>query len=338
MSGWRWLGLFWLVVLAVLGVGGGVLQYLGPPRLNDSGSAASLPGAVAGLDPVSPPPGALAKAEVPPPGAGAGAGQPEALRPPTPDVKPTGDDRPKPMLAAAASFDRATSKPWVGLLLAGIGLNLTDSERAVKLLPGGVTLVVSPYAANLSQLLADARLAGHEYLVAIPMEPQGYPLNDPGNHALMTTLTAEQNRAALDWVLSRIDGYVGATSALGALRGERFTGMAGQMDPVLATLAERGLLYVASRADAPRPPYVWSRGIDLVVDEPAARTDIDAKLDRLERMAQDKGSAVGLVTAVRPVTVDRIAAWASGLSGRGVALAPVSALVEPPIGKETAGQ
>jgi hypothetical protein len=242
------------------------------------------------------------------------------------------------MQAAAAPFDRSTRRPWVGLMLAGVGLNLTDSERAVTLLPGGVTLVVSPYAANLAPLLAAARLAGHEYLVAIPMEPQGYPLNDPGNHALMTTATAEQNRAALDWVLSRIDGYVGATAALGALRGERFTGMAGQMDPVLATLADRGLLYVDPRADAPKPPFAWSRGIDLVVDEPATRTDIDAKLDRLERMAQDRGSALGLVAAVRPVTVDRIAAWASGLAGRGVTLAPVSALVEPPAAKETAAQ
>jgi len=243
-----------------------------------------------------------------------------------------------PIQASAAAFDRSTRRPWVGLLLAGVGLNLTDSERAVKVLPAGVTLVVSPYAAAPGSLLAAARRAGHEYLVAIPMEPQGYPLNDPGNHALMTTLPPEQNRAVLNWVLARIDGYVGATAALGALRGERFVGMQDQMEPVFATLGERGLLYVDPRPDAPRPPYVWSRGIDLVVDEPPTHTEIDAKLDRLERLAQDKGSALGLVTAVRPVTIDRIAAWASGLAGRGVALAPVSALVEPPSDKESAAQ
>ena len=307
MSGWRALGLFWLAVLVTLGAGGAVLQYLGPPPPQRTASA--RPG-------------------------------------PAPSVKPADEPVPAkpdmqlrlPMQSSAAAFDRSTRRPWVGLLLAGVGLNLADSERAVKVLPGGVTLVVSPYAANPGPLLAAARLAGHEYLVAIPMEPQGYPLNDPGNHALMTTLPPEQNRALLDWVLARIDGYVGATAALGTLRGERFVGMQGQMAPVLATLAERGLLYVDPRPDAPRPPYVWSRGIDIVVDEPATHTEIDAKLDRLERLAHDKGSALGLVTAVRPVAIDRIAAWASGLAGRGVALAPVSALVEPPPDKETAAQ
>ena len=80
---------------------------------------------------------------------------------------------------------------------------------------GGVTLAISPYAANPDQLLTAARAAEHEYLLSIPMEPQGFPLNDPGPQALMTTLPPEENRQRLDWALSRIAGYVGATGALG---------------------------------------------------------------------------------------------------------------------------
>jgi polysaccharide deacetylase 2 family uncharacterized protein YibQ len=36
------------------------------------------------------------------------------------------------------------------------------------------------------------------------------------------------------------------------------------------------------------------------------------------------------------VTVDRIAAWTNGLTARGLALAPVSALLRPPAKKEVA--
>ena len=39
-----------------------------------------------------------------------------------------------------------------------------------------------------------------------------------------------------------------------------------------------------------------------MIDEPAARVEIDDKLAALERMARDKGSALGLAGAVRPVT------------------------------------
>ncbi len=49
-----------------------------------------------------------------------------------------------------------------------------------------------------------------------------------------------------------------------------------------------------------------------MIDEPATPAEIDAKLARLAKLAREKGSALGLATAVRPVTVDRIAAWATG--------------------------
>ena len=57
------------------------------------------------------------------------------------------------------------------------------------------------------------------------MEPQGYPLNDPDDqHALMTSLPPSDKSTGLRWVLSRLTGYVGVTSALGPLHGERLAG------------------------------------------------------------------------------------------------------------------
>ncbi len=114
-----------------------------------------------------------------------------------------------PMQVYAAGFDSSTRRPRVGLLLAGIGLNQAESEAAIRALPRGVTLAISPYARNTAKLLDAARAAEHEYLLSIPMEPQGFPLNDPGKQALMTNLSVEQNRSRLDWMLSRIAGYVG---------------------------------------------------------------------------------------------------------------------------------
>ena len=121
-----------------------------------------------------------------------------------------------------------------GVVLAGIGLNQADSEAAIRTLPGGVTLAVSPYAQNTAKVLTAARAAEHEYLLSIPMEPQGFPLNDPGNQALMTSLSPEQNRSRLEWMLSRIAGYVGAVGAEGSMRGERFASLPEEIDPVLA--------------------------------------------------------------------------------------------------------
>ena len=179
-------------------------------------------------------------------------------------------------------------------------------------------------------MLDAARLAEHEYLLSIPMEPQGFPLNDPGKQALMTSLSLEQNRSRLDWMLSRIAGYAGAVGAEGSLRGERFASLPDEINPVLAELARRGLLYVDPRPGAAPLPLVWSRSVDLVLDEPGAAADIDDKLAQLARLARAKGSALGFAGTVRPVTTQRLAAWANGLPADGLVLAPVSALVRAP--------
>ena len=106
---------------------------------------------------------------------------------------------------------------------------------------GGVTLAVSPYAVNPQALLQAARFSEHEYLLSLPMEPQSYPLNDPGPRALLTSLPRAENLKRLNWVLARIQGYVGVTDALGnGMLGARFAAMPKQMTPVLRQIAVAG--------------------------------------------------------------------------------------------------
>jgi len=419
-AGWRGLGVFWVVVLALLAGGAGVLQWLGPPRpgvlapapgrmggpagtaagpagagmvgapaatggaSRAAGSAGALPagrslraapgfpaaegarapagatgaaamGGAAGSGAAGNGPagrgamggggtsgGTTTNGSVAAPGAApfplapSPVAAPEAdLSEPAPDfpgqrLPRVGVDGRTPMAAYASAFDVADPRPRVGLILAGVGLDRAASLAAIRALPAGVTLAVSPYAADPAPLLAAARAAGHEYLVSIPMEPERFPLNDPGNHALLTRQTSAQNRRELEWALSRFAGYVGATGALGVMRGERFAGSPEDMDPVLRRLARRGLLYVDPRPAEGRLPFAWGRGVDVVIDHPAGAAAIDAALARLDRIAQRRGRALGLVGAVRPVAVAQLAAWANGLAAHGLVLAPVTALALPP--------
>ena len=210
------------------------------------------------------------------------------------------------------------------MLVVGLGLSDADSMAAIATLPGAVSLGVSPYAANPDPLLAKAREHGHEYFVTLPMESQGYPLNDSGPHALLTGADATTNDRNLEWVLSRMQGEVGVTGASDGLRGERFAMASELMGHVEQQLRQRGLLYVDPRPGT--PPQDRVAVVTSIVDDPPDQASIDAKLSQLEQRARDGEVVVGLATQLRPVTVERVAAWARGLDGRGVTLLPVSAV------------
>lgn len=248
-------------------------------------------------------------------------------------------DAPKlpPMRAFARPAPADETHPRIALVVAGVGLNEADSLEAARALPPDVTLAVSPYAAHLATVVPAARAAGHEVLMSVPMEPAGYPLADPGDHALMAGATRAQNRERLDWALGRADGYVGATSVLGDMRGERFSAVADQMEPVAARLAALGLLYIDGRTGAPRLPNLPSRDTDLVIDSNSDPAAFDARLAALEARAQAQGSALGVVGAVRPAITARLASWARGLGARGFTLAPVSAVVDAPARQASGG-
>jgi hypothetical protein len=362
-GGWRGLAVFWLAVVLMLGGGALTLQMLGPPPPRLHTNAAPPPSHVANRPNADIPKPVVLATPKPalPPSDQPGRDTPGPVADPDPGLleparaepvangptnRPTADagagqlprissDGRMPMQVYAAGFDRRSQRPRVGLLLAGIGLNDTASTLAIRTLPGGVTLAVSPYySVAPDKILSQARIAEHEYVLSLPMEPQGFPNNDPGPRALMTDLPPAQNLQRLTAFLSRIAGYAGVTSALGALRGERFSAMNEQLEPILETVASRGLYWIDTRAGQAAMPDVWSRSIDVIIDEPPDQANIDQRLDQLAHLAQDRGAALGLATDPRPVTVERIAAWANGLNARGLALAPVSALVLAPVKKD----
>lgn len=329
-SGWIGLGRFWALVA------GGVLflalvaQLLGPPA----------PAVRVALAPhIRPPPAArTAPVVVRPAHVGTAIPDPDPAllihTGPDPDAQlpQIGADGRTPMATYAAPYDRSNHLPRVALIVAGIGASESESMAAIRQLPGAVTLAVSPYARSFGPVLSAARQTRHEYLLSVPMDPGGYPLNDPDDrHALMTNVAPAENLERLHWAMTRFAGYVGVTSVLGEMQGNALMADPEELGPVLQDVAGRGLLFIGGTGQAEPLRGVWGRAADLVVDQdPVDASILDQRLNTLAGMARDKGSALGIVTRPRPVTLDRLAAFAAGLAGKGLVLVPASALVVAP--------
>lgn len=322
----RALALFWVLVLGATGGLVLVLAVLGPPPKPIHGSARGAPKMVAAAHPA-----AVPAAPAPAPDAPPTLVDPALLAPagnfPGRDLPRIAPDGRQPMQVYAGHADPAEKRPRVGLVLAGIGLSAVDSTDAIAQLPAAVTLAFSPYAQNSGIFARAARARGHEILLSLPLEPQGYPLNDEGPETLLTGAPVPDNARRLEWALSRMTGYAGTTGALDGLHGERFAAEKSLFENLQRELAARGLFYIDPRPGAAPPQFVSGRVIDLVIDSPPSEAAITAALAALTRRALERGSALGLADLPRPVTVSRIAIWASGLAEQGLALVPASALI-----------
>jgi polysaccharide deacetylase 2 family uncharacterized protein YibQ len=234
----------------------------------------------------------------------------------------------KPFTAYAAEADRvkAAKMPVVAIVVGGLGVGAAKTTDAIMKLPAAVTLAFTPYGSDPGKLAERARAQRHEILLQIPMEPFDYPDNDPGPQTLLTTLGAEQNLDRMYWHLSRFQGYAGIANFMGA----RFVTADAVMQPIVREAAKRGLGYLDD-GSAPRsvaPALAASQAMpfaraDFTIDAVPTLTEIDRTLAKLESLARERGTAVGIASAL-PISIERIGVWTKTLESRGILLVPLT--------------
>ena len=162
-------------------------------------------------------------------------------------------------------------------------------------------------------------------MLEMPMEPTGYPNNDPGPYTLLADGGADDIGAKMNWLLGRATGYFGVTNYLG----DRFAASDAGMNAFLTTLRQRGVAFLDD-GSFQRRPGAWARAsADKVIDQTQSPAAIIAALNSLEAQAKIRGSALGTGFSY-PVTVEAAARWTAGLEQRGLQLAPASAMTQRP--------
>jgi polysaccharide deacetylase 2 family uncharacterized protein YibQ len=220
----------------------------------------------------------------------------------------------------------ASAGPKVAVVLGGMGLNGELTERAIRELPGDVSLAFAPYADGLQRLVNRARADGHEVYLQLPMEPLGYPAVSPGPHTLLSAMSPQETLDNLAWFLGRFAGYVGVMNYMGA----QLIADPQALAPIMAELARRGLVFLddgsfaRSQAEAAgRAAGMAVRRAHVMIDGDATEAATREALQRLEAQAAREGLAVGVGSGL-PSTIKAVQAWAVAARSRGIVLVPVS--------------
>ena len=246
-----------------------------------------------------------------------------------------------PWQAYARPFKGNQANPRLAIIIMGLGIDEQATKVAIEVLSSEVTLSFSPYAKNLKELIKQARTAGHEVLIDLPLESKQFPAMDSGPYTLLTLLSKEDNLKRLNFVLSRASGYIGVTGYMG----EKFANSPSHMLPIMKELKKRGLVYVdtckGSAININQDTKLAHAVADIFVDEKKQRISIDARLKYLKDLAKYNGQAIGIST-VLPVSFHAINDWVrqfklsdeefdkkhgDGAGAKRVLFAPVSAIV-----------
>jgi polysaccharide deacetylase 2 family uncharacterized protein YibQ len=227
-----------------------------------------------------------------------------------------------------------SDQPKIAILLGGMGLNPKLTEKAIADLPGDVTFAFAPYGNNLQQQVNKARANGHEVMLQLPMEPMGYPANNPGPKTLLADASDQENLDALYWHMSRFSGYTGITNYMGT----RLLSTPRALKPVLAELKRRGLIYLedattslSASDDVGGQVRLPVRHAQVVIDLDPTAQSINTALDMLENEARTNGFAIGTGSGLE-ITTETVKEWADKLQDKGILLVPVSAVYKGRLG------
>jgi polysaccharide deacetylase 2 family uncharacterized protein YibQ len=259
------------------------------------------------------------------------AGLPAALGPgkaeKAPDPNLTASAEPA-WKANAVRLAALPEGPAIAVVIDDVGLNRPGARRAIAL-PPPVTLSLMTYAEGLPSLAADARAAGHELLVHMPMQPIDEEYN-PGPNVLKVGLSDEELWARMTWGLDRFGGYVGINNHMGS----RFTTDPDGMALVMSMLERRGLMFLDSRTvgNSLGVPAAHGVGVpvasrDVFLDHAQTPEFIAAQLRHLEEIALRRGYAVG-IGHPHAVTLEALERWIPEAEARGIAFVPVTAILE----------
>lgn len=231
--------------------------------------------------------------------------------------------RPPPVLPSGRG------KVRVAIIMDDLGRDLAAAKRLLSI-DAAITFAVLPGEAHAREVAEQAYRRGREILIHLPMEPEGYPEVNPGADALFVGQSAEETQARVNSYRRQVPHAVGGNNHMGS----RYTADRQGMRRVLGLLRDDGLFFVDSRTTSASVALAEGRnlgmavaGRDIFLDNEADVAKITAQLEKLVKLAQNRGQGIGIGHPY-PETLTALERFLPRLRQRGVEVVAVSALLE----------
>ena len=193
----------------------------------------------------------------------------------------------------------AGGRPLVAIIIDDVGYDQQLAERFIKC-PVTLTLSILPHSPFNKRIARAAHRQGREVMLHLPMEPSEYPAVNPGPGALLTSMSPDTLLRQLENNIVDVPYIKGVNNHMGS----EMTTISTQMYQIFSVMKKRDLFFIDSRTTAEtlcRPsarllkvPFAER---DIFLDNIPTAANIGRQLEKLVKIAQLRGYAVGIAHA-----------------------------------------
>jgi polysaccharide deacetylase 2 family uncharacterized protein YibQ len=217
------------------------------------------------------------------------------------------------------------------IIIDDLGESLEKAHQLLAL-PYSLTFSVLPHLRASAETAREARRAGREVMLHLPMEPEASSHASPGEGEIRVGMSRLEVERIIDLDLASVPQAAGVNNHMGS----RATADPRLMAAVMKSLAGRHLFFVDSRTTAASVAFEAARRQGLpafyrsvFLDDTQSVPYTLGQLRQFRRVLEDQGAALAIGHPY-PSTIAALTQFLPELVGNDVELAPASQLLQLP--------
>ena len=222
----------------------------------------------------------------------------------------------------------SSRKPLVAIIIDDMGYDYAMASKFLRI-ESPLSYSVLPHSPFQKKIASLAHEKGKDVLLHLPMEPEEYPEINPGDGALLSSMSSEELQSTLKQNLNAVPYVVGVNNHMGS----RLTQDEKKMRQVFTILKKRNLFFVDSYTSDRSSCEKAARRLGLkfarrrvFLDHEQDTHAIRFQIKRLISLANKKGKAIG-IGHPHPVTLQVLKEDLQRIKSQ-VNIVPVSQIVE----------
>jgi polysaccharide deacetylase 2 family uncharacterized protein YibQ len=224
----------------------------------------------------------------------------------------------------------------VAIIIDDIGYDLGPVKELLKI-NADLTFAILPLCTHTREAAEMLHRAQRETLLHLPMEPDSYPREKPGNGALFTDMNDEELVFQLEKDLAAVPYISGVNNHMGS----KFMGDEKKLSLIFSKLKKKNLFFIDSRTSANTKAFAAAEKVGLPV---AARKifldnsrDYNEIYNNLINITKNNGdvSPVIIVGHPYPETIRAINDAIKVIREKGVSIVPVSQIIKAKASNKT---